>query len=234
MKIEPGWEREPVRRVRSAHPGLVIQVDANGSFRDTDEDVAVLSALADYGVLCVEQPLPPADLVALCAVRPETARAGLPRRVADHTAPVADALRNDACAMACLKPGRLGGDRATRRADAACAEAGVPAFVGGFFETGLGRAANLALASRLSQDATGLVSDLGDPAGYLSVDPCGYPRLWTAGSRCRTNPASERPPTQGFSSASKRGVAGSRPRTLDAPCIASCSNGGSETPTPGW
>jgi O-succinylbenzoate synthase len=175
MKIEPGWELEPVRHVRSAHPGLVIQVDANGSFRDTDEDVAVLSALADCGVLCVEQPLPPADLVALA----QFARK-LPVPVCldeSLTTPrrVTDALRNEACAMACLKPGRLGGVRATRRAHAACAEAGVPAFVGGFFETGLGRASNLALAARLSQDATGLVSDLGDPAGYLSVDPCGYP-----------------------------------------------------------
>jgi O-succinylbenzoate synthase len=65
--------------------------------------------------------------------------------------------------------------RATRSAHAACADAGVPVFVGGFFESGLGRAANLALAARLDQDATGLVSDLGDPAGYLSLDPCGYP-----------------------------------------------------------
>ncbi len=52
---------------------------------------------------------------------------------------------------------------------------GVPAFVGGFFEAGLGRAANLAVAARLAQDATGLVSDLGDPADYLALDPCGYP-----------------------------------------------------------
>jgi O-succinylbenzoate synthase len=175
MKIEPGWELEPVRQVRSAHPELVIQVDANGSFRDTDDDVATLSHLADYAVLCVEQPLPPADLVALALFARK-----LPVPVCldeSLTTPrrVMDALRNEACAIACLKPGRLGGVLATRRAHTACAEAGVPAFVGGFFETGLGRASNLALAARLSQDATGLVSDLGDPAGYLSVDPCGYP-----------------------------------------------------------
>jgi O-succinylbenzoate synthase len=175
LKIEPGWELEPVREVRAAHPRLVIQVDANGSFRDTDDDVETLAALADYGVLCVEQPLPPADLVALA----QFARK-LPVPVCldeSLTTPrrVVDALRYESCAMACLKPGRLGGVRATRSAHAACAEAGVPAFVGGFFETGLGRASNLALAARLSQDATGLVSDLGDPAGYLSVDPCGYP-----------------------------------------------------------
>lgn len=175
MKIEPGWDHEPVRAVRHAYPDLVIQVDANGSYRDTGDDVAALSRLTDDGVLCVEQPLPPADLVALAQLAAKLPlpicldeSLNTPRRVVD-------ALRNGACAMACLKPGRLGGVRATRRAHAACAEAGVPAFVGGFFETGLGRSSNLALAARLSQDATGLVSDLGDPAGYLSVDPCGYP-----------------------------------------------------------
>ncbi len=197
MKIEPGWALEPVRLVRSAHPDLVIQVDANGSFRDTEEDVAVLAALAEYDVLCVEQPLPPADLVALAQI---AHRLPVPVCLDESlTTPrrVVDALRNKACAMACLKPGRLGGVRATRRAHAACAEAGVPAFVGGFFETGLGRASNLALAARLSQDATGLVSDLGDPAGYLSVDPCGYPPVVDGWVRVPDEPGVGKAPDAG-------------------------------------
>ena len=83
--------------------------------------------------------------------------------------------------VACLqhKPGRLGGLRATRLAHAACVAAGVPVFVGGFFEAGLGRASNLALAARLSQDATGLVGDLSDPASYLHDRPLRLPK------RCR-------------------------------------------------
>jgi O-succinylbenzoate synthase len=177
LKVEPGWVVDPVRAVRCDHPGLVLQVDANGSFNTGDEDVAVLSRLAEYDVLCIEQPLPPADLVAhallarlvpvpICLDESLTS----PRRVTD-------ALRNGSCAMACLKPARLGGLRATRAAHAACAAAGVPVFVGGFFESGLGRSSNLALAARLSQDATGLVSDVGDPAEYLAVDPCGYPMV---------------------------------------------------------
>jgi len=177
LKIEPSWDTEPVRLVRAEHPELVLQVDANGSYRHEPEHVAALTRLSDFGVLCVEQPLPPADLVALAAFAavlplPVCLDESLstPRRVRD-------ALRNGSCAMACLKPARLGGVSATRSAHAACAAAGVPVFVGGFFESGLGRAANLALAARLNQDATGLVSDLGDPAGYLSLDPCGYPEV---------------------------------------------------------
>jgi O-succinylbenzoate synthase len=175
IKIAPGWDLEPVAAVRAAHPALVLQVDANGSYRV--EDAERVGRLSEFGVLCVEQPLPPADLVA----HAEFARRipvpvcldeslSSPRRVLD-------ALRNRACRVACLKPGRLGGLRATRVAQAACAEAGVPVFVGGFFEAGLGRAANLALAARLAQDAAGLVGDLSDPAGYLESDPCGYPAV---------------------------------------------------------
>ena len=177
LKIEPGWELEPVRAVRGDHPHLVLQVDANGSFHGGEDDVAILSRLADFDVLCIEQPLPPADLVA----HAQLARV-LPVPICldeslSTSRRVSDALRNGSCAMACLKPARLGGARATWAAHGACAAAGVPVFIGGFFEAGLGRASNLALAARLSQEATGLVSDLGDPAEYLSVDPCGYPAV---------------------------------------------------------
>jgi O-succinylbenzoate synthase len=177
LKVMPGWCAEPVRAVRDVQPDVTLQVDANGSFGLGDDDVAELAALGDLDVLCIEQPLAPGDLVAHAQLAqtltvPVCLDESLssPRRV--H-----DALRYGACAMACLKPARLGGLRATRSAHAACVAAGVPAFVGGFFDAGLGRSANLALAARLGQDAGGLVSDVGDPADYLSVDPCGYPEV---------------------------------------------------------
>jgi O-succinylbenzoate synthase len=84
--------------------------------------------------------------------------------------------------------------RATRSAHAACTAAGIPVFVGGLFEAGLGRASNLALAARLSTDATGLVSDLGDPADYLDVDPCGYPPVIDGWVRVPADPGVGNPP----------------------------------------
>jgi O-succinylbenzoate synthase len=197
LKIEPGWESEPVRAVRHDHPDLVLQVDANGSFGTGPEDVTVLSRLADFGVLCIEQPLPPADLVALAQLS-----AVLPVPVCldeslSSLRRVRDAIRTGSCAMACLKPGRLGGVRATRAAHSACAAAGVPVFVGGFFESGLGRASNLALAARLSQEATGLVSDLGSPADYLFLDPCGYPNVVDGWVRVPDLPGVGRAPDEG-------------------------------------
>jgi O-succinylbenzoate synthase len=175
LKIAPGWDTEPVAAVRADHPELALQVDANGSYQMEDADR--LNELASFGLICLEQPLPPADLVAHAELaRRIDVPIGLDESLSSPRR-VQDALRNQACAVACLKPGRLGGVRAARLAHAACVDAGVSVFVGGFFETGLGRASNLALAARLAQDAVGLVGDLADPATYLEVDPCGYPEV---------------------------------------------------------
>jgi O-succinylbenzoate synthase len=196
VKIEPGWDREPVAAIRADHSDLVLQVDANGSYRM--EDAAQVGALAAFDVLCIEQPLPPVDLVA----HAEFARR-MPVPVCldeSLTSPrrVRDALRNQSCQVACLKPGRLGGMRATRLAHAACAEAGVPVFVGGFFEAGLGRAANLALAARLAQSAVGLVNDVSDPSSYLEEDPCGYPDVQAGWVRVPEQPGVGQWPEEGL------------------------------------
>ena len=65
--------------------------------------------------------------------------------------------------------------------------------------------------------------------------PCGYPpvrrRMGPGARRARRRELARR---RASWAGSKRNVAGSPPRTLDAPCIASCWNGGSEKSTPGW
>jgi o-succinylbenzoate synthase len=212
VKIGPGWDLEPVAALRDDHPRLVLQVDANGSYGIGDAER--LGRLAEFGVLCIEQPLPPADLVAMAEF---AGRIALPVCLDESlTSPrrVVDALRNGACQMACLKPGRLGGLRATRVAHAACAADGVPVFVGGFFEAGLGRAANLALAARLAQDAAGLVGDLSHPETYLAADPCGtsaYPEVREGWVRVPTGPGVGSAPA-----AAAQGQAGTRRRWFPA------------------
>jgi O-succinylbenzoate synthase len=196
MKIAPGWDVEPVATVRADYPDLTIQVDANGSYGL--DDAGHLERLAEWNVLCVEQPLPPADLVAHAQLAENLS---LPLCLDESLSSlhrVRDALRYGACAMACLKPARLGGLRAARSAHAACAEVGVPVFVGGFFEAGLGRASNLALAARLARDATGLVGDLDAPSAYLEVDPCGYPEVVDGWVRVPDRPGVGNPPDQGI------------------------------------
>ena len=177
VKIGPGWDVHPLGAVRRDHPDLVLQADANGSYRwgaTGPEDARRLAALDRFGLACLEQPLPAPDLVshAELAALLETPvcldeSLGSRRRLVD-------ALRYGACEVACLKPARLGGIQAAQQAQALCQSSGVPAFVGGLFETGLGRVANAALATLPGFTLPG---DLGPPAAYLEVDPCAYPEV---------------------------------------------------------
>ena len=104
---------------------------------------------------------------------------------------VRDALRYGSCAVACLKPARLGGLRAARAAHAACAAAGVPVFVGGFFEAGLGRASNL-VVGRPSEHGRGRVRRATSTT-RLTISkwiPAAIRPSSTGGSGCRRDPAS--------------------------------------------
>ena len=59
----------------------------------------------------------------------------------------AAAIRLGACQIVNIKPGRVGGYLEARRIHDLCVAHGVPVWCGGMLETGLGRAANVALAA---------------------------------------------------------------------------------------
>lgn len=64
IKIAPGWDLEPVSEVLQVleGTGLPLTVDANGSYEWPDAEAA-LRGLDDAGLLYIEQPLPPGELV---------------------------------------------------------------------------------------------------------------------------------------------------------------------------
>jgi o-succinylbenzoate synthase len=146
LKIEPGWDLEPVAAVRERFgDDLALQVDANAAYTLADADH--LAGLDRFGLLLVEQPLAEDDLVG---------HAELARRLATPvcldesitSARVAvDAVRLGACRIVNVKAGRVGGYLEARRLHDACRALGVPLWCGGMLETGIGRAANVALAA---------------------------------------------------------------------------------------
>jgi O-succinylbenzoate synthase len=64
IKVAPGWDELPVRAAREAMAGsdLPLTVDANGSYEWPEHEEA-LRALDDAGLLYIEQPLHPDELV---------------------------------------------------------------------------------------------------------------------------------------------------------------------------
>ena len=146
LKIEPGWDVEPVRAVRERFgDGILLQVDANTAY--TLRDAATLARLDAFDLLLIEQPLDEEDVLghAELARRVQTPIC-LDESIVSARA-AADAIRLGACSIVNVKPGRVGGYLESRRIHDVCAAMGVPVWCGGMLETGIGRAANLALAA---------------------------------------------------------------------------------------
>jgi O-succinylbenzoate synthase len=146
LKIEPGWDVEPVRAVRERFgDDILLQVDANTAY--TLSDVPQLQRLDPFGLLLIEQPLEEEDVLG----HAELARHLRTPICLDETvvsaASAAAAIRLGACRIVNIKPSRVGGYLEARRVHDVCAAHGIPVWCGGMLETGLGRAANVALAS---------------------------------------------------------------------------------------
>ena len=145
LKIEPGWDVEPVRAVRERWPDVLLQVDANTAY--TVSDATHLARLDEFGLLLVEQPLPEND-VAGHAVLARAMRTPICLDESiESVGDAVDAIERGATSVVNIKPGRVGGYLEARRIARACAERGVPVWCGGMLETGIGRAANVALAA---------------------------------------------------------------------------------------
>jgi O-succinylbenzoate synthase len=146
LKIEPGWDVEPVRAVRERFgDAVLLQVDANTAY--TLGDARQLARLDPFDLLLIEQPLPEDDLRGHAQLaRLIRTPVCLDESITSARA-AADAIALGACAIVNVKPGRVGGYLEARRVHDVCLANGVPVWAGGMLETGLGRAANVALAA---------------------------------------------------------------------------------------
>lgn len=157
LKIEPGWDIEPVRVIRKTFGDQVpLQVDANTAF--TREDGPLLAQLDPFNLLLIEQPLPEDDITghALIARQVETPICLDESIVSSHVA--IDAIERGACSIVNIKAGRVGGYLEAVRIHNVCQQRGVPVWCGGMLETGIGRAMNVALAGLPNFTLTGDIS----------------------------------------------------------------------------
>lgn len=146
LKIEPGWDVEPVRAVRQAFGDDVpLQVDANSAF--TPGDTGLLRRLDEFNLLLIEQPFAEERLLANADLRRAITTPVCLDESALSAQIVADAIRLDAVDIINIKAGRVGGYIEGARIHDLCVAHGVPVWCGGMIETGIGRAANTVLAA---------------------------------------------------------------------------------------
>jgi len=145
LKIEPGRDVQVVRAVREAFPDAPLSVDANASY--TLETADALLPLDDLDLEYIEQPLPEDDLSGHARLQSRLRTALCLDETVTSAVVARGAIELGACRVINVKLGRVGGlAEALAIRDLAVA-AGVPLWVGGMLETGIGRAANVALAA---------------------------------------------------------------------------------------
>jgi O-succinylbenzoate synthase len=168
VKVSPGHAATPLLALR-AHVGadVLLQADANGSFRfDDATHLAELERLDDVGLACLEQPFAPDDLVSHARLAARLATPVCLDEPITSIGALEAAVALGACGILCLKPARVGGWLAARAIHDRCTELGLPVWIGGMLETGIGRAANLAVAAL---PGMALPPDL-DPRGRFHPD----------------------------------------------------------------
>ena len=145
LKIEPGWDIEPVSVIRGMWPTIPLQVDANQAYSRSDTDL--LKKLDVYNLLLIEQPLDEHDIVghALLSAKVDTPIC-LDESITSYES-ARDALALKATTVINIKPGRVGGYLESLKIHDLCVEQNISVWCGGMLETGIGRAANVALAS---------------------------------------------------------------------------------------
>ena len=145
LKIQPGWDLQAVRAVREAWPDIPLQTDANQAY--TRDDGPVLAAMDPYDLLLVEQPLPEDDLLGHAMLAQQISTPVCLDESIISLASADTAIAFKAASIINIKPGRVSGYLEAREIHDLCLERGIPVWCGGMLETGIGRAANVALAA---------------------------------------------------------------------------------------
>jgi O-succinylbenzoate synthase len=145
LKIKPGRDLDLARAARASFPKVPLMLDANSAY--TLNDAALFRHMDDLGLLMIEQPLAHDDIYEHSLLQAQLATRICLDESIETPAQARWALTIHACRVINIKPGRVGGLWEARQIHDLCWARGVPVWCGGMLETGIGRAANLALAS---------------------------------------------------------------------------------------
>jgi O-succinylbenzoate synthase len=146
LKSEPGWDVEPVRAVRERFgDDVLLQVDANTAY--TLRDARLLAKLDDFDLLLIEQPLEEEDVLGHAELAKIVRTPICLDESITSAQTAAAAIRLGAASVINIKPGRVGGYLEARRIHDLAVAHGIAVWCGGMIESGIGRAANVALAS---------------------------------------------------------------------------------------
>jgi O-succinylbenzoate synthase len=181
IKIQPGWDLEPVTALRARDPNLQLMVDANAAY--SLGDIEIFRELDKQGLMMIEQPLAreaheEAGELQLNLNTPLCADES-----ADSMEALANIFKNKSARIINIKVQRVGGLSEAKLMFAAARSAGLACWVGTMPELGIASAQGLHFASLdgfgfptdIEASRRWFVDDVVEPA--IEIDTNGYIQL---------------------------------------------------------
>jgi O-succinylbenzoate synthase len=144
LKVRPGWDLEMLRVVREAFPRHTFHIDCNSGY--SLDDLSFFQAVDRLGLAMIEQPLFHRDLHDHAQLQRQL---DTPICLDESITSLRDfdlALKLGSCRYLNLKIGRVGGLSVAKRLHDRAQEAGLPCWVGGMLESGIGGGLSIELA----------------------------------------------------------------------------------------
>ncbi len=146
VKVKPGFDVEPMRAIRKTFgPDVPLMADANSAY--TLDHIDTLKELDEFNLIMIEQPLAHDDIIDHAKLQKEL-KTPICLDESIHTVEDArKAIELGSCGIINIKIGRVGGLTESKRIHDLCQKHNIPVWCGGMFETGVGRAHNIAITS---------------------------------------------------------------------------------------
>jgi O-succinylbenzoate synthase len=144
IKIAPGWDVEPVARIREQFPELQLMVDANAAYSITD--ATHLRELDRFGLMMIEQPLAASAIDEAGELQSQLKTPLCADESAESVTSVKQLIKKDAARVINIKVQRVGGLSAALLMLQTARAAGLRCWVGTMPELGIASAQGLHLA----------------------------------------------------------------------------------------
>jgi len=182
IKVQPGWDIEPLLAVRGEFGRIPLMVDANCAY--TQKDLDHLKAFDDFELLMIEQPLAKEDLEGHATLQAMVQTPICLDESAKDSATVRKAIDMKSCRIVNIKIQRVGGLMHAKDIHDLCTQAGVPVWAGTMPELGIGGAqtvhlgtlSNFAYPTDVESSSRWFVDDIIEPLievknGLITIPP---------------------------------------------------------------